>query len=196
MTYQSLLGNIAGKEQLINLQIRSLHGNLLYYKKLNSRPFLANVHDKVLKQTFRPLFFRHFKVFVCDTLHDLVLLVQFRKCEKHPWRNITFTKVAGFSIPPSVCFTFLNCINGTKLCKVPQTWLTRIFMKNLTICQVLPWLLPLRFPPEKINKQIKKEPYPKLPKVKHLLEVYSKKTLYQWASEQATRRNNKHIFGK
>ena len=71
MTYQSLLGNIAGKEQLINLQIRSLHGNLLYYKKLNSRPFLANVHDKVLKQTFRPLFFRHFKVFVCDTLHNL-----------------------------------------------------------------------------------------------------------------------------
>ena len=51
------------------------------------------------------------------------------------------------------------------------------------------------FPSSK-NKQIKKEPSPKLPKVKPLLEVYSKKTLYQWTSEQATRRNNKHILAK
>ena len=30
-----------------------------------------------------------------DVLHDLVLFVQFKKCEKHLWRNVTFSKFAG-----------------------------------------------------------------------------------------------------
>ena len=29
---------------------------------------------------------------ICDTLHDLVPFVQFKKREKHPWKNVTFTK--------------------------------------------------------------------------------------------------------
>ena len=35
-----------------------------------------------------------------DTLRDFVLFVQFKKREKHPWRGLTFTKVAfsGFSL--------------------------------------------------------------------------------------------------
>ena len=32
---------------------------------------------------------------VCDALRDLVT-VQFKKREKHPWRIVTFSKVAGF----------------------------------------------------------------------------------------------------
>ena len=31
-----------------------------------------------------------------DVLHDLVPFVQFKKREKHPWRSVTFSKVAGF----------------------------------------------------------------------------------------------------
>ena len=31
----------------------------------------------------------------CDALHDLVSFVQFQKREKHPWRRINFSKVAG-----------------------------------------------------------------------------------------------------
>ena len=27
-------------------------------------------------------------------MRDLVPFVQFKKCEKHPWRNVTFSKVA------------------------------------------------------------------------------------------------------
>ena len=27
---------------------------------------------------------------------DLVTLVQFKKCEKYPWRSVTFSKVADF----------------------------------------------------------------------------------------------------
>ena len=33
---------------------------------------------------------------ICDVLRDLVPFVQFKKREKHPWRAVTFSKVAGF----------------------------------------------------------------------------------------------------
>ena len=33
----------------------------------------------------------------CGALRDLVLFVQFKKCEKHPWRSVNFSKVSGFS---------------------------------------------------------------------------------------------------
>ena len=74
----------------------------------------------------------------CDVLSNLPF-VQFKKCEKNPWRSVTFGKVAGFcgslkvlafikpfEIPqkPATllkvtllhgCFSrFLNCANGTK----------------------------------------------------------------------------------
>ena len=31
----------------------------------------------------------------CHALRDLVPFVQFEKREKHPWRSVTFSKVAG-----------------------------------------------------------------------------------------------------
>ena len=36
--------------------------------------------------------------YICDALRDLLPFVQFRKREKHPWRSVTFSKVAGFSL--------------------------------------------------------------------------------------------------
>ena len=33
---------------------------------------------------------------ICDALRDLVPFVQFKKSEKHPWRSVTFSKVADF----------------------------------------------------------------------------------------------------
>ena len=32
---------------------------------------------------------------ICDVLRDLVPFVQFKKCEKHLWRSVTLSKVAG-----------------------------------------------------------------------------------------------------
>ena len=32
---------------------------------------------------------------ICDILRVLVTFVQFKKREKHPWRSVTFSKVAG-----------------------------------------------------------------------------------------------------
>ena len=34
----------------------------------------------------------------CDALLDLVSFVQFKKHEKHPWKRVNFSKVAGFSL--------------------------------------------------------------------------------------------------
>ena len=60
-----------------------------------------------------------------DVLRDLVPFLQFKKCEKHPWRSVTFNTVAEWkplSLPKVTllyeCFSrFLNSTNGTKLCK-------------------------------------------------------------------------------
>ena len=32
---------------------------------------------------------------ICVALRDLVALIQFKKREKHPWRSVKFSKVAG-----------------------------------------------------------------------------------------------------
>ena len=36
--------------------------------------------------------------YICDTLRDLVPFVQLKKRKKHPWRSVTFSKVAGLSL--------------------------------------------------------------------------------------------------
>ena len=38
------------------------------------------------------------EVIICDNLHDLVPFVQFKKREKRPWKSVTFSKAAGFSL--------------------------------------------------------------------------------------------------
>ena len=36
------------------------------------------------------------QTFICDILRSLVPFLQLKKCKKHPWRSVTFSKVAGF----------------------------------------------------------------------------------------------------
>ena len=46
------------------------------------------------------------KYLICGALHDLVAFVQFKKCEKHPWRSVNFsTKI---HTPLWVFFTFFK----------------------------------------------------------------------------------------
>ena len=48
--------------------------------------------------------------FICDVLHDLVPFVQFKKHEKHQWRNFTVSKVLLKVKLLHGCFScFLNC---------------------------------------------------------------------------------------
>ena len=51
--------------------------------------------------------------YVWDALRDLLPFVRFKKHEKHPWRSVTFSNTL-----PWVFSGFLNCTNGTKMCKV------------------------------------------------------------------------------
>ena len=58
----------------------------------------------------------------CGALRDLVPFVQFKKREKHSWRSVNFSKVAGFKNVTLLKLTllhgrfsrFLNYTNGTK----------------------------------------------------------------------------------
>ena len=45
---------------------------------------------------------------VCDVLCDLVQFAQFKKREKHPWRSVTFSKVAGFQAATLLKVTLLH----------------------------------------------------------------------------------------
>ena len=67
-----------------------------------------------------------------DALRNLVPFVQFKKPEKHSWRSVNFSKVAGFK-PATLlkltllhgCFSrFLNCANVTKSHNAPHIGLT------------------------------------------------------------------------
>ena len=54
---------------------------------------------------------------MCGVLRDLVPFVQFKKREKHSWRSVTFSKIAGYkpvtksNTPPWVYFTFFKLNN-------------------------------------------------------------------------------------
>ena len=38
------------------------------------------------------------KSYKCDALRNMVPYPQFKKREKHPWKSVNFSKVAGFSL--------------------------------------------------------------------------------------------------
>ena len=53
---------------------------------------------------------------------DLVPFVQFKKHEKHPWRSVNFSKVAGTKIntPPWVFFVFSKLYKWYQIAHAPQ----------------------------------------------------------------------------
>ena len=70
------------------------------------------------------------QLFISDILCDLISFVQFKKREKHPWRSVTFSKVAGYFIksntPQWVFFTFFKLY---KWYQIAQS-ITRITLLN------------------------------------------------------------------
>ena len=53
----------------------------------------------------------------CDALRDLISFMQFKKRKKHPWRIVTFSKNAGFSLQP-YCSNGTNSHNASHICFV------------------------------------------------------------------------------
>ena len=73
---------------------------------LPTRLKLSNILNR-FKHDVKEQFFKNLKnkeqdIFayslICGALRDLVRFAQFKKREKHPWRSITFSKVAGWSL--------------------------------------------------------------------------------------------------
>ena len=59
----------------------------------------------------------------CCSLRDMIRFVQFKKREKHPWRSVTFGKLATLLkviLLHGHFSRFLNGTNGSKLCKASQ----------------------------------------------------------------------------
>ena len=69
--------NFNSSARQVNMRVSSLVGSLDYFYA-----FLRGSFERLNS--------------ICDALHDLVPFVQFKKHEKHPWRSVTFSKVAGF----------------------------------------------------------------------------------------------------
>ena len=55
----------------------------------------------------------HYEKNVYDALRDLVSFAQFKKREKHPWRSVTFSKVAGW--------VFFKCFKLYKWYQIAQS---------------------------------------------------------------------------
>ena len=72
---------------------------------------------KVLKQQFSS--------FLCDALCDLVPFVKFQKHEKHPWRSVTFSKVAGYAKH----HIYKKYANNGKTIPLPSTLSCYLFLK-------------------------------------------------------------------
>ena len=65
-------------------------------------------------------------------MHDFVPYVKFKSRKKHPWRSVTFSKVAACNIS-----CFLNYTNDTKSRKASHIF-SLISFCNRTVCRVHP----------------------------------------------------------
>ena len=75
-----------------------------------------------------------FFVNICDALRDLVPFVQYQKREKHPWRKVNFSKVAGLlklTLLHVYFSRFLNCTNATKSRNAPHIMFCNSFIIQL-----------------------------------------------------------------
>ena len=92
---------------------------------------------------------------ICDTLRDLVIFVQFKKREKHSWRSVNFSKVAGFS-----------------LLKQPyhiNTWHLSAFLYTLQAHISSPKTHPVRYTSS--TTRLNKVPNPRIPRKFDVIQV-------------------------
>ena len=59
---------------------------------------------------------------IWDSLSDLILFVQFEKCDKHPWRSVTFSKVeaCNFTKSNTPLWVFFTLFKLYKWCQIAQ----------------------------------------------------------------------------
>ena len=98
---------------------RSEIGSICHISSQNNRDKINYFTDKIISRISRISLWKS----ISGALRDLAPFAQFKKREKHPWRSVTFRKVACFYPATLIkgthlhgCFSrFLNCTNDTKL---------------------------------------------------------------------------------
>ena len=70
-----------------------------------------------------------FLLYIFDALWDLVPFAQFKKREKHSWRSVTFSKVAGWSLKPATLLKG-TLLRGCFLGIFWNLWILNIFMER------------------------------------------------------------------
>ena len=67
----------------------------------------------------------------CDALRDLILFVQFKKCEKFSWRSVTFSKAVAFIFPlvPRLLIQKANTCSKSTI-EIVQKQLLNMFEAN------------------------------------------------------------------
>ena len=76
---------------LLKVSNRNAIKNMWNPFKLNSKNTRAVSYDLFMAS----LLWTFSRFYICDALGDLGSFVLFKKREKHPWRSVTFSKVAG-----------------------------------------------------------------------------------------------------
>ena len=79
----------------------------------------------------------HHKIYA---LRYLIAFVEFKKREKHPWRSVNFSKVAGLLKLTLLhrCFSrFLNCANATKSRNASHIYVQNCALHLLYFCTLL-----------------------------------------------------------
>ena len=81
---------------LLKQGTKQYHGHFLQHHRINVHSLVAGVQVLThLAYLTAALINSGNRVVVKYALCDLVPFVQFKKREKHPWRSVNFTKVAG-----------------------------------------------------------------------------------------------------
>ena len=78
---------------LVSLRIQSESGKMWTRKNSVFGYISHSISLPIITHSFPSLYDHR-----CGALRDLILFVQFKKREKHPWRSVNFSKVEDFSL--------------------------------------------------------------------------------------------------
>ena len=74
--------------------------------------------------------------YICDALRNLVPFVQFKKRGKHPWRSVTFSKLAGSLLLESL----FHAVAGLKTWNFIKTCFQHRWIYNFSKSNTSPWV--------------------------------------------------------
>ena len=103
-TWTEMACVLADEYLLLKLSFGDITSNELFYLLLfttcitQKQIMLASINKGNARNGLKRICLAKLLTIIFDALRDLVRFVQFKKRERHPWRNATFSKVEDFSL--------------------------------------------------------------------------------------------------